>query len=118
MLSEVVTVNLNDYHVVITCCAKLCSTRFCIHLQPKDEQMNFEMLKKSLRAPGQPTSSGLNCMTTLDRSIPIFRTVFMGAGVAAAALSIGRTADYLFAAGLLLHFTIWFEGWWRAARAH
>jgi hypothetical protein len=80
--------------------------------------MNFERLKKSFKASGQPTSSALNCMNTLDRSIPIFRTVFMAAGVAGAALSIGLTADYLFAAGLLLHFTIWFEGWWRAARVH
>lgn len=80
--------------------------------------MNFERLKKSFKASFQPTSSALACMNTLDRSIPIFRTVFLAAGVAGAALSIGPTADYLFAAGLLLHFTIWFEEWWRAASVH
>jgi hypothetical protein len=80
--------------------------------------MKFGRLKKSLAAPCQQPSSMLAGMNTLDRSIPIFRTVLLGAGVAGAALNIGRTADYLFAAGLLLHFTIWFEGWWRATRVH
>jgi hypothetical protein len=84
----------------------------------KDKQMNFERVKKSFKAPSDPSLSALNCINTLDRSIPVFRTVFLAAGVAAAALNIGRTADYLFAAGLLLHFTIWFEEWWRAARVH
>ncbi|MCS0807426.1 hypothetical protein NX774_05745 [Massilia agilis] len=40
------------------------------------------------------------------------------AGIVGAALDVDVTADYLFAAGLLLHFTIWFEDWWRAARAN
>lgn len=80
--------------------------------------MKFERLKKSFGISGRPSSSALTCMNTLDRSIPIFRTVFISAGVAGAALGIGATADYFFAAGLLLHFAIWFEGWWHAARVH
>lgn len=79
--------------------------------------MNFERLK-SLKASGQPSLSASNCMNTLDKSIPTLRTVLIVAGVAAAALNVGQTSDYLFAAGLLLHFSIWFEEWWRAARVH
>lgn len=80
--------------------------------------MNFERLKKSFRTSGQPSASALICMNTLDRCIPTFRTAFISAGVAGAALGIGVTADYLLVAGLLLHFTIWFESWWQAARMH
>jgi hypothetical protein len=40
----------------------------------------------------------------------------MAAGIAAAALNVDTSADYLFAAGLLLQFTIWFENWWLALR--
>lgn len=79
--------------------------------------MNFERLK-SLKASCQPSVSASNCVHALDKSIPTLRTILIVAGVAAAALKIGQTSDYLFAAGLLLHFSIWFEEWWRATRVH
>ena len=79
--------------------------------------MNFERLK-SFKTSCQPSLSASNCMNTLDKSMPILRTIFLIAGLAAAALNVGPTSDYLFAAGLLLHFSIWFEGWWRTARVH
>lgn len=80
--------------------------------------MNIERLRKAFAASRQPSLSASEVMNTLDKSIPMFRTMLIAAGVAGAALNIGRTADYLFAAGLLLHFSIWFEAWWRASRVH
>jgi hypothetical protein len=80
--------------------------------------MNFVRPKKSCKALGQPPSPVVSCMNTLDRSIPNVRTVLIAAGVGSAALNAGILADYLFAAGLLLHFTIWFEDWWCASRVH
>lgn len=53
----------------------------------------------------------------LDRSIPACRTGFLIAGIMAAALRTGSSADYLFAAGLLFQFSIWFESWWRTRRS-
>jgi len=53
----------------------------------------------------------------LDRCIPILRTVFLIAGVLAAALKVGRTADFLFATGLLFQFAMWFNDWWIRTRA-
>lgn len=79
--------------------------------------MNFERLK-SLKASCQPSVSASNCIHALDKSIPMLRTILIVGGVAAAALKVDRTSDYLFAAGLLLHFSIWFEGWWRTPRVH
>ncbi|GAB3415115.1 hypothetical protein GCM10027318_31640 [Massilia agilis] len=80
--------------------------------------MNLKRLRKAFATPGRPSSAGLSCISSLDRSIPTLRTVLIIAGIVGAALDVDVTADYLFAAGLLLHFTIWFEDWWRAARAN
>jgi hypothetical protein len=48
----------------------------------------------------------------LDRSIPSLRTMFLAAGVLAAAFQLGTVADFLFVTGLLLQFAMWFEHWW------
>ncbi len=48
----------------------------------------------------------------IDRTVPYLRTLFLIAGVLAAALQVGAVADYLFGAGLLLHWAIWFQRWW------
>jgi hypothetical protein len=53
----------------------------------------------------------------LDRSVTSLRTVFLVAGLAAAALRMGRAADFLFVTGLLLQLSIWFENWWLARRS-
>lgn len=45
----------------------------------------------------------------LDRSIPGLRSVFMVAGLVAAAAQAGTAADFLFVTGLLFQFAIWFE---------
>jgi hypothetical protein len=52
----------------------------------------------------------------LDRTIPTARTAFLIAGVLAAALRTGVSADFIFATGLALQFAIWFENWWLATR--
>jgi hypothetical protein len=49
--------------------------------------------------------------SALDRSVPGLRTVFLIAGLVAAAAHSGPPADFLFAAGLLFHIAIWFEHW-------
>ena len=51
----------------------------------------------------------------IDRAVPHLRTLFLVAGVLAAALQTGMVADYLFGAGLLLHWAIWFQRWWTNA---
>jgi len=48
----------------------------------------------------------------IDRAVPHLRTLFLIAGVIAAALRAGTVADYLFGGGLLLHWAIWFQRWW------
>ena len=51
----------------------------------------------------------------LDASIPALRTLFVITGIVGAAMHMGRAADYVFAAGLLLQLAIWFESWWSSA---
>jgi hypothetical protein len=60
----------------------------------------------------------VQCCAMLDRCIPGCRTGFLVAGIVAAALRTGSSADYLFVAGLLFHLALWFEHWWRARRCH
>jgi len=76
--------------------------------------------KFSNRQPGTPGVQALldKLCEGLDRSVPGLRTTFLIAGVVAAAAQAGPSADFLFAAGLLFHFAIWFEGWWIAQRTH
>ena len=54
----------------------------------------------------------------LDRSIPLLRTLFIVAGLVAAAARVGKASDFLFVTGLLFHFAIWFESWWLTKRTH
>lgn len=54
---------------------------------------------------------------TLDSSMPLLRSGFIIAGVLAAGLQLGRSADFLFGTGLVLHLSIWFESWWLKRRA-
>jgi hypothetical protein len=77
--------------------------------------MNFKRLKRVLSRSEIAAPDVARFMSTLDKSVPTFRTVFLIAGLVGAALGVD-TADYLFAAGLLLHFSIWFENWWLALR--
>jgi hypothetical protein len=79
--------------------------------------MSLKRLKSVLTASTAQSSFVVGSLSTLDKSIPTFRTVLVVAGIVAAALDVDPTADYLFAAGLLLHFTIWFENWWHELRA-
>jgi len=53
----------------------------------------------------------------LDRSIPGLRTMFLVAGVLAAAFQLGTMADFLFVTGLLFQFVMWFEHWWAAQQS-
>lgn len=68
------------------------------------------------RQTGGSESILAQCCEAVDRSIPVLRTVFILAGLALAAVRGGRLADYLFATGLLLHFSISFEHWWKTKR--
>lgn len=58
----------------------------------------------------------VQCCDALDRSIPGLRTLFILAGVIAAAARTGSSADFLFVIGMLLQLSIWFQHWWIAKR--
>jgi hypothetical protein len=77
--------------------------------------MNIKRVKRVLLAEVAQGYAVGRLLAVLDKSVPLLRTVFLIVGIAAAGLGAATIADYLFAAGLLLHFTIWFEGWWRRA---
>lgn len=47
----------------------------------------------------------------LDRAIPAIGAVCLVLGLAAFFLGISEAANYLIAAGLLLHLVEWFAGW-------
>ena len=75
-----------------------------------------------IRMPKRPLSGSSPAVATLshfcerlDRTVPQLRTLLLIAGVLAAALQKGTVADYLFGAGLLLHWAIWFQRWWTNA---
>jgi hypothetical protein len=76
--------------------------------------------KPAKRQSGTPATAVLlgQLCNGLDRSVPGLRTVFLIAGVLAAAAHTGQSADFLIAAGLLFHFAIWFEDWWITQRTH
>jgi hypothetical protein len=71
------------------------------------------------RQPGMPSAEAFltQFCTALDQGIPSLRTALLVAGVVAAALRAGESADYLFITGLLFHWAIWFENWWGSARS-
>lgn len=75
-------------------------------------------MKPRVHKPSRSQAEGVlvEFLDLLDRTIPTARTVFLTAGVVAAALRTGIYADFLFATGLAIQFTIWFELWWRASR--
>jgi hypothetical protein len=80
---------------------------------PKGKHMKLRIHK--------PSRSGTENMLVeffdlLDRTIPGARTAFLVAGVLAAAQRTGASSDFLFATGLALQFTIWFESWWLSTR--
>ena len=66
------------------------------------------------RQPGTPGAEAalVHLCEMLDRSIPGLRTMFLVAGVLAAAFQQGSMADFLFVTGLLFQLVIWFEHWW------
>jgi hypothetical protein len=51
------------------------------------------------------------CGTQLDRAMAPIGTSCVVLGLVAAFLGFNKSADYLIAAGLLLHLVIWFDGW-------
>jgi len=77
--------------------------------------MKLRLPKRQPETPGAEAFLVQFC-GTLDRSIPGLRTVFILAGLLAAAARIGPSADFLFATGLLFQLAIWFEHWWIAKR--
>jgi hypothetical protein len=77
--------------------------------------MKLRMPKRALHTPTPAITAVAYCCERIDRAIPLLRTLFLMAGVLAAALKAGALADYLFGAGLLLHWTIWFQRWWTTA---
>jgi hypothetical protein len=75
-------------------------------------------LRLPKRQPATPGAEAflVQVSEAMDRSIPGLRTLFIIAGLIAAALRAGPGADFLFAIGLLLQLAIWFEHWWMAKR--
>jgi hypothetical protein len=79
--------------------------------------MKLRLPKRQSGTPGVEVLLVHFC-EALDRIIPTLRTIFMIAGLIAAAARVGLVSDFLFATGLLLHFAISFENWWIAKRTH
>lgn len=77
--------------------------------------MKLRMPKRPLQAPTSAVTAVAHCCERVDRTIPLLRSLLLIAGVLAAALRCGALADYLFGAGLLLHWAIWFQRWWTSA---
>jgi len=78
--------------------------------------------KMKLRLPKrQPDTPGVEAVLVqfcgaLDRSIPVFRTMFIIAGLLAAAFHIAPSGDFLFVTGMLFQLSMWFQHWWIAKR--
>ena len=77
--------------------------------------MKIRMPKRPLPGSSPAIVALSHFCERLDRTVPQLRTVFLIAGILAAALQAGTIADYLFGAGLLLHWAIWFQRWWTNA---
>lgn len=71
-------------------------------------------LRLPKRQAGISAGEGLlvHCCQALDSSMPFLRTAFLIVGVLAAAMQLGRPADFLFGTGLVLQLSIWFQNWW------
>jgi len=81
----------------------------------KGQKMKLRLPKRQTETPAAEAFL-VQFSETLDRSIPGLRTVFIIAGLIAAAARVGATADFLFVTGLLFQLAIWFEHWWIAKR--
>ena len=77
--------------------------------------MKSRMPKRPLQNPSSAIVAVSHYCERIDHAVPHLRTLFLIAGVLAAALKAGTVADYLFGAGLLLHWAIWFQRWWTPA---
>jgi len=77
--------------------------------------MKLRMPKRPLQTPDPTIVALTHYCDRIDRAVPHLRTLFLIAGLLAAALQAGMVADYLFGAGLLLHWAIWFQRWWTTA---
>jgi hypothetical protein len=77
--------------------------------------MKFKEPKRESRTPDSETFAAQLC-EALDLSVPGMRTALIIGGLIAAAARIGKTADFLFATGLLFHLAISFEHWWMKKR--
>lgn len=77
--------------------------------------MKLRMPKRPLQNPDPTIAALTQYCDRIDRAVPHLRTLFLVAGLLAAALQAGMIADYLFGAGLLLHWAIWFQRWWTNA---
>lgn len=77
--------------------------------------MKLRMPKRPLQDPTSVIAAVSHYCDRIDAALPHLRTLFLIAGLLAAALKVGVVADYLFGAGLLLHWAIWFQSWWAAA---
>jgi len=80
--------------------------------------MKLRLPKRALHNPPSPITALERGIERIDRFLPLLRTLLLAAGVIAAALKTGALADYLFGAGLLLHWAIWFQRWWIGADWH
>lgn len=74
--------------------------------------MKTRLPKRPLQDPAPAIVAVAHYCERLDRAVPCLRTLFLIAGVLAAAIQAGAIADYLFGAGLLLHWAMWFQRWW------
>jgi hypothetical protein len=82
----------------------------------KGQQMKLRIPKRQ-PGPSSAEATLVHLCEMFDRCIPSLRTVFLVIGVLAAALRMGKTADFLFVSGLLFQFVIWFEQWWIIQRS-
>jgi hypothetical protein len=73
--------------------------------------MKTRMPKHQLQNPASPIAAVTLYCERIDRALPLLRTLLLLAGLLAAACKAGMVGDYLFGAGLLLHWAIWFQRW-------
>jgi len=76
--------------------------------------MKLKMPKHSQHLAAPLLGAVSECCERFDRRLPVLRTALLCAGLLAAAFQIRTAADYLFGTGLLLHWAIWFQTWWRS----
>lgn len=77
--------------------------------------MKLRIPKRPLHDPGPTMAMLAHHCGCIDRALPHVRTFLLIAGLLASLCRTGALADYLFGAGLLTHWTIWFQRWWTTA---